>query len=79
MTAENETPQAAATSESNRPTHYVRKKIGAGKKADFETLGAAWDRGDGSLYIKLHGTQIVDGGFYVFPAKDSSGKEESGQ
>jgi hypothetical protein len=74
MTAENETPQAAATSESNRPTHYVRKKIGTGKKADFETLGAAWDRGDGSLYIKLHGTQIVDGGFYVFPVKDERGE-----
>jgi hypothetical protein len=78
MTAENETTQAA-TSESNRPTHIVRKKMGRGKNADFETLGAAWDRGDGSLYIKLHGTQIVEGGFYVFPAKDSSGKDESGQ
>ena len=79
MTAETETPQAAATSESNRPTHTVRKKIGTGKKAEFETLGAAWDRKDGSFYIKLYGTQIVEGGFYVFPAKDSSGKDESGQ
>lgn len=75
MTAETETTQAAAAaSESNRPTHYVRKKIGTGKKADFETLGAAWDRGDGSLYIKLHGTQIVEGGFYVFPVKEESGQ-----
>lgn len=73
MTAETETNQAAA-GESNRPTHYVRKKIGTGKKADFETLGAAWDRKDGSLYIKLHGTQIVAGGFYVFPVKEESGQ-----
>lgn len=74
MTAETETPQAAATSESNRPTHYVRKKIGTGKKAEFETLGAAWDRKDGSFYIKLYGTQIVEGGFYVFPVKEESGQ-----
>lgn len=75
MTAETETTQATATSENNRPTHYVRKKIGTGKKADFETLGAAWDRGDGSLYIKLHGTQIVEGGFYVFPVKEQESSQ----
>ena len=80
MTAETEnTATAAPTAEqaTNRPTHIVRKKMGRGKNADFETLGVAWDRGDGSLYIKPYGTQIIEGSFYVFPAKDSGGKEES--
>ena len=58
---------------SNRPTHIVRKKLGRGKNADFETLGVAWDRGDGSLYIKPYGTQIIEGGFYVFPTPEQEG------
>lgn len=59
-----------------RPSHIVRKKVGRGKNTDFETLGVAWDRGDGSLYIKPYGTQIIEGGFYVFPAASD---QESGQ
>ncbi len=82
MTAETEnTATAAPTAEqaTNRPTHIVRKKMGRGKNADFETLGVAWDRGDGSFYIKPYGTQIIEGGFYVFPAKDQESKhQESG-
>ncbi|MCG7870512.1 MAG: hypothetical protein JAZ11_00230 [Candidatus Thiodiazotropha lotti] len=59
-----------------RPSHIVRKKVGRGKRAEFETLGVAWDRGDGSLYVKPYGTQIIEGGFYVFPV---SADQESGQ
>lgn len=62
----------------NRPTHIVRKRVGHGKNADFETLGVAWSREDGSLYIKPYGTQIIDGGFYVFPNKTKEGAEPSG-
>lgn len=75
MTAQTENTEAkTAQTEStgNRPTHIVRKKFGSGKKADFETLGVAWDRGDGSCYVKLYGTQIVEGGFYVFPVKEDT-------
>ena len=61
-----------------KPTHTLRKKVGYGKNTDFETIGAAWVREDGGLYIKLHGTQIIDGGFYAFPIKDAA-TEESGQ
>ncbi|MBT3039196.1 MAG: hypothetical protein KME37_09710 [Candidatus Thiodiazotropha sp. (ex Codakia orbicularis)] len=67
------TDQTQTASKSNgksRPTHVVRKKIGHGRKADFETIGMAWDRGDGSVYVKAYGTQIIKGGFYVFPIKD---------
>ena len=70
QTQNTENSEANAKSESNRPTHIVRKKIGRGKNTDFETLGVAWDRGDGSLYIKPYGTQIIEGGFYVFPTQD---------
>ncbi len=59
----------------SRPTHIVRKKLGRGSRAEFETLGVAWDRGDGSLYIKPYGTQIIEGGFYVFPNADQEGSQ----
>jgi hypothetical protein len=63
-----------------RPTHIVRKKMGRGKNTDFETLGVAWDRGDGSFYVKPYGTQVIDDGFYAFPARDQDGTTpESGQ
>jgi len=62
----------------SKPTHILRKKVGYGKKADFETIGAAWAREDGGLYIKLHGTQIIESGFYAFPVKEQPA-QESGQ
>ncbi|MEW8333894.1 MAG: hypothetical protein AB2692_23390 [Candidatus Thiodiazotropha sp.] len=73
--ANNQTNQGANNGNA-RPTHFVSQKIGRGKHVEFETLGAAWERDDGSLYIKLHGTQIIEGGFYVFPVKAD---QESGQ
>ena len=54
----------------NKPTHVARKRIGHGKTAGFETLGVAWERPNGSLYLKPYGTQIIDGGFYVFRIDD---------
>ena len=49
-----------------KPTHNICRKIGHGKNVDFEQIGAAWLREDGGLYIKLHGTQIINSGFYAF-------------
>jgi len=72
------TDQNKNTNQKNttRPTHSVYKKVGYGKQVNFETIGVAWDRENGGLYIKLHGTQIVDGGFYVSPVKQSSSDEQ---
>ena len=74
MTNQNHDNQSN-TENSNRPTHVVRQKSGHGKSASFETLGVAWRREDGSLYIKLYGKQLLEGGFYVFATKD----QENGQ
>lgn len=70
------TTKTETTSTSNPPTHIVRQKIGHGKHASFETLGVAWDRGDGSFYIKPYGKQVIEGGFYAFPVKEDA---ESGR
>mgnify|MGYP003634200572 FL=1 len=70
------TQKNASNSKTNaKPTHTLRKKIGYGKQTDFETIGAAWAREDGGFYIKLHGTQIIDSGFYAFPIQDQAAKE----
>ena len=69
MTAQNQTLNQNASS---KPTHNLRKKVGYGKQTEFETIGVAWAREDGGFYVKLHGTQIIDGGFYAFPVKQDA-------
>lgn len=63
---------------SKKPTHTLRKKYWNGKRTDFETLGVAWQNDDGSLYIKLYGTQVIDSGFHAFPNKEET-TTKSGQ
>ena len=62
---------------SKKPTHTLRKKTWNGNRNEYETLGVAWLNEDGSLYLKLYGTQIIDNGFYAFPNNEET--TESGQ
>jgi len=73
-TQENTATQKA----SSKPTHNLRKKIGYGKQTEFETIGVAWAREDGGFYVKLYGTQVIDGGFYAVPVKQDADDTESG-
>lgn len=41
------------------PTHVAKVRHGYGKKATYERIGVAWRNDDGSLYVKLAGTQVV--------------------
>ena len=41
------------------PTHVAKVRHGYGKKATYERIGVAWRNDDGSLYLKLSGTQVV--------------------
>ncbi len=41
------------------PTHVAKVRHGYGKKATYERIGVAWRNEDGSLYLKLSGTQVV--------------------
>jgi len=54
---------------SNTPTHYAKARRGHGKNAEFERIGAGWHNPEKeTVYVKLNGTQIVEDGFYLFPA-----------
>lgn len=70
----NQDQQAAEETKPRMPTMVVKQRIGRGKTATYERLGVAWENEDGSLYVKLHGTQVIGGGFNLYPIK---GNEES--
>ncbi|MRG71096.1 hypothetical protein GH722_04895 [Alphaproteobacteria bacterium HT1-32] len=60
------------------PTMVVKQRIGNGKNASYERLGVAWENEDGSLYVKLHGTQVIGSGFNLYPInKDEDDQQQS--
>lgn len=71
-TATNETPRESTP---NRPDFVVKQRSGYGKNASYERLGVAWRNDDGSLYVKLHGKQIVEGGFTLYEITDGERSE----
>lgn len=66
MTKETKTNQARPETESNLPKFVVKMRDGYGKNASYERIGVAWENEDGSLYVKLHGKQIIDRGFTLY-------------
>ena len=55
------------------PTHVAKVRHGYGKKATYERIGVAWRNDDGSLYVKLSGTQVVSAlTLYELEAKDTA-------
>lgn len=65
-----DTNQQQRNNKAKRPDKIARIRIGSGKSATFETVGAAWTRDDGSVYLKPYGRQIIDQPIYIF---DSAG------
>ena len=61
MTNTNQSTEANARSNDKPklPTHVAKVRHGYGKKATYERIGVAWRNEDGSLYLKLSGTQVV--------------------
>ena len=54
-----ETGNARVNGKAKLPTHVAKVRHGYGKKATYERIGVAWRNDDGSLYVKLAGTQLV--------------------
>ena len=62
MTTTNQSTETNARGNSKAPklpTHVAKVRHGYGKKATYERIGVAWRNDDGSLYVKLSGTQVV--------------------
>ena len=73
MTTEtNQTAETRETSKTRLPSHVAKVRNGYGKKASYERIGVAWKNEDGSLYIKLNGTQVVSAfTLYELPAAEA--------
>lgn len=72
-TNRNRTQQSPASAP-NPPTHIAKIRTGRGDNASFERIGVAWAKEDGSLYVRLHGTQIVSDGFALYPVEQGGAK-----
>ena len=66
MSTETLSNQTQSAETSNLPEYMVKMRHGQGKNAFYERIGAAWENKDGSIYIKLHGTQIIEKGFTLY-------------
>jgi hypothetical protein len=53
---------------------------GYGKKATYERIGVAWRNDDGSLYVKLSGTQLVSAlTLYELEDKEEAAPADEGE
>ena len=66
MTTENSQTETATQDSANLPKYTVKVRNGHGKQAFYERIGVAWDNKDGSIYVKLTGTQVIDKGFTLY-------------
>ena len=71
MTAQTNSTKPAAR-EPNKPGFIVKMRDGRGRKASYDRIGVAWQNEDGSLYVKLHGRQIVERGFTLYPLEPAA-------
>jgi len=63
--------EARDNGKSRLPTHVAKVRQGYGKQTTFERIGVAWVNDDGSLYVKLHGTQVVSN-FALYEIADNT-------
>jgi hypothetical protein len=66
MAKQSKTTETRQPTEGNQPKFVVKMRDGYGKNATYERIGVAWENEDGSLYVKLHGTQIIERGFTLY-------------
>ena len=83
MTKTKETTEAANTRSNGQapvPTHVAKVRHGYGKKATYERIGVAWRNDDGSLYVKLSGTQLVSAlTLYELEDKEEAAPADEGE
>jgi len=56
------------TTNTRRPDWVVKTPRSKTRNAGLMRIGAAWDREDGGICVRLTGHQIVTGDLYIYPA-----------
>ena len=77
MTTETITTTDERQNGNDKPNCYAKVRHGFGKKATYERIGAAWQTEDGSIYVKLAGTQVVEQGLTLYEVEDKTRREHS--
>ena len=71
MTFENsenfETQDQTPISNTNQPDWIVKGPRGYGRNSYLERIGAAWNRDDGGIGIRLTGKQVIEDHIYLYP------------
>lgn len=67
-----ETNTANQTHKGRRPDWVVKVPRQKGKGTGLVRIGAAWDRADGGICIRLTGNQIISGDVYVYPSLEGA-------
>ena len=65
-TANTQTKDAGATN-GQKPDWIAKAPKSRGRNSRLERIGAAWNREDGGICIRLIGKQVVDGDIYLYP------------
>ena len=63
----NEAPSEGTDTPTNSPDWIVKAARGHYKNSYLERIGAAWNRDDGGIGVRLYGKQLVDGDIYLYP------------
>ena len=56
------------------PDWVVKAPRVRGKNSGLMRVGAAWDRADGGICVRLTGSQIVSGDLYIYPSIEGAPK-----
>lgn len=67
MSTTNETTPQAQAETGNSPDWVAKTPRGYGRNQRLERVGAAWNREDGGLCLRLVGTQVVSDDIYLYP------------
>lgn len=67
MTTTNIQTDEQNTSTGQKPDWIAKSPQGYGRKSRLDRVGAAWNREDGGICIRLIGKQVIDSDIYLYP------------
>lgn len=65
-TTETANTNTATDGNAKTPDFVAKQRLGYGRRTVWERVGVAWQNEDGSVYLRLHGTQILSGGITLY-------------
>lgn len=72
MTTTNQNTNQNRTNPPQKPDWIVKSPNQRSRNTRLERVGAAWNRDDGGVCIRLIGKQVVDTDIYLYPNQPSA-------